>query len=92
MTEKELQILGFEKQVEEGSQCSNDTGKTWIEDAYYYYTYVVCEGLSFISESDDVVVGEDGWSVEFFNTETSIKYTKFEELQSLINNLERHKV
>jgi len=79
MTEKEIQLLGFEKQE------SND------ETDFYYYYYGICDGLGFISCADtDVKDGE--WFVEVFNTEPSVRFHKMEQVQSLINTFERAKV
>lgn len=83
MTEKEIQLLGFEINYDNG-------GGEW--DTYHYYTYTVAQGLQFISNASDEV-GEDGqWYIEFFNTDPDIQFTKFEEVQSLINLLEKRKL
>lgn len=88
MTEKELQLLGFEKQEDGGVEVSDDTNSFWIEDDFYYYTYTVAQGFQFISNSNDNV-GEDGqWYVEFFDSYPSIRFTEFGEVQALINLLE----
>jgi hypothetical protein len=80
MTEKEIQLLGFEKQVEE------DT-----EHPFYYYTLDITNGLSFISNaSDEVEEDAFGWYIELFDTEPNIRYTNFGEATGLINNLTRH--
>jgi len=79
MTEKEIQMLGFERV----------DGNDYPE--FYYYFYEVCDGLSFISCADtDVKEGE--WYIEVFNTEPSIRFHKMEKVQSLINTLEKAKV
>lgn len=77
MTEKEIQLLGFEKQVEKDA-----------EHPFYYYTLDIANGLSFISNSSDEA--EDGWYIEFFDTDPSIRYTNFGEATGLINNILRH--
>jgi hypothetical protein len=46
MTEKEIQLLGFEKQ---------EDGGMWIEDEFYYYTYDFAMCLCLISSSSDEV-------------------------------------
>jgi|DEB0MinimDraft_10_1074344.scaffolds.fasta_scaffold135385_2 hypothetical protein len=80
MTEKEIQLLGFEKHVEE------DT-----EHPFYYYTLDIVTGLSFISNSSDEVKEDAfGWYIELFDTEPSIIYTNFGDAMGLINNLTRH--
>jgi hypothetical protein len=80
MTEKEIQLLGFEKQVEE------DTAYP-----FYYYTLDIANGLSFISNaSDEVEEDAFGWYIELFDTEPNVRYTNFGEATGLINNLTRH--
>jgi hypothetical protein len=88
MTEKEIQLLGFEKQVEEGVLCKDFDGNEWFEDGFHYYTYDITNGLTFISPSNDEI-DEDGWYVEVFNTEIPIRFFGFEEVQSLINLLQK---
>ena len=79
MTEKEVQLLGFER--EEYSDYNGD---------WHYYCYQITNGMSFISSSSDEI-GEDGqWFVDVFNTQDPIRFWKFEEVQSLINTLEKH--
>lgn len=88
MTEKELQLLGFEKQEDGGIELSDDESGVWVEDEFHYYTYTVAQGFQFISNSNDEV-GEDGqWYVEFFDSYPSIRFTEFGEVQALINLLE----
>lgn len=89
MTEKEIQLLGFEKQEDGGIELSDDENGVWVEDEFHYYTYDIVNGLTLISSSNDEI-GEDGqWFVEIFNTEPSIRFTEFGEVQALINLLER---
>jgi len=77
MTEKEIQLLGFEKQEEH----DGDT-------PYHYYTYTIARGFEFIScASDEVENGE--WFIEFFDSDPNIRFTKFSEAQALINLLEK---
>ncbi len=77
MTEREIELLGFERQIE-GSYPK-----------YHYYTYKVSNGVDFISNASDEV-GEDGeWYVEFFDSDPTIRFTKFGEVQSLLNLLEK---
>jgi hypothetical protein len=88
MTEKEIQLLGFEKQEDGGIEVSDDEGGLWIEDEFYYYTYDIVDGFELISSSNNEV-GEDGqWFVEIFNTEPSIRFTEFGEVHALINLLQ----
>ena len=78
MTEHELQALGFTKEPSEYGLNVDD------EDVAYYYVYTVADGLEFIS-ADSADVKNDKWWVEVFNTDPTIRFTDFEELQSLIN-------
>jgi hypothetical protein len=88
MTEKEIQLLGFEKQEDGGIELSDDESGLWIEHEFHYYTYDIAMGLDLISNSNDQV-GEDGeWFVEIFNTEPAIRFTEFGEVQALINLLQ----
>jgi hypothetical protein len=88
MTEKEIQLLGFEKQEDGGVEVSDDENGLWIEDEFHYYTYDIAMGLSLISSSSDEV-GEAGeWFVEIFNTEPVIRFTEFGEVHALINLLQ----
>ena len=76
MTEKEIQLLGFEKQEQQDS------------DPYYYYTYTIAQGFEFIScASDEAENGE--WYVEFFDSDPTIRFIQFSEVQALINMLEK---
>ena len=73
MTERELQLLGFEKNYMD-------------EDDDYYYFLDVVSGLGFISCAG--FEGQNnGWYVEIFNTDPSIRFTTFGEVQGLINQL-----
>ena len=78
MTERELEILRFEK-VEISVEESGDK-------PYYYYTHDVVRGLSFISNSSDVVKGGE-WFVEFFNTDVPVRFYEMGQVLSLINIL-----
>lgn len=92
MTEKEIQLLGFQRNDDHGIECTDQDNNTWVEDAFYYYTYTVAQGLEFISNSDDEV-GEDGeWYVEFFDTNPAVRFYDFAETQALINKLDKHVV
>ena len=78
MTERELQILRFEK-VGVSAEESGDK-------PYHYYTHDFVKGLSFISNSSDEV--KDGkWYVEFFNTEIPVRFHEMGEVLGLINTL-----
>jgi hypothetical protein len=81
MTEKEIQLLGFETHHDNGAG-------DW--DKYHYYTYTVAKGLEFITNaSDEVKPHSANWYVEIFNTEPTIRFTEFGEVQALINLLEK---
>ena len=90
MTEKEIQLLGFEKELLEPIQCTDvDTEETWEEDGGHYYIYRVASGLEFISNVSDET--EDGdWYVEFFDTDPAVRFYKFAEVQALLNTLNKH--
>jgi hypothetical protein len=78
MTERELEILRFEK-VEVPIEESGDK-------PYYYYTHDVVKGLSFISNgSDETKDGE--WFVEFFNTEFPVRFYDISQVSNLIEIL-----
>lgn len=87
MTEKEIELLGFKKKTEEGDLCRDFDGNEWVEDSFYYYTYEITRGLSFITPANTEIKDEKEWYVEFFNTEDTIKFYNFEEVQKLINLL-----
>lgn len=79
MTEKQVQLLGFEK--EEYSDYDGD---------HHYYSYEITNGLSFISSASDEAEKEGQWFVDVFNTQDPIRFYKFEEVQNLLNVLEKH--
>lgn len=83
MTEKEIQLLGFEMQVDDG-------GGNW--DKYHYYTYTVARGLEFISNASDEVKEGEEWYVEFFESDPEIRLYDFGQAQALLNLLDKHKV
>lgn len=76
MTEKELYLLGFEK----------EEIKDYDDDESYYYALDIVDGLTFITPTNENF--RDGnWYVEIFNTQPSIRFTEFGQLQGLINQL-----
>jgi len=79
MTEREVQLLGFER--EDYSDYNGD---------WHYYSYQITNGMSFISSSSDEIKEDGQWYVDIFNTQDPIRFYKFEEVQSLINKLEKH--
>ena len=83
MTEKELQMLGFNK-VEVTAEESG-------ENPYHYYIYEFTKGLEFISTDSDSVV-DDGWWIEFFNTEIPVRFYDMMEVKKLISIFEKAKL
>jgi len=81
MTEKEIQLLGFEMQE-----------STDEFEPFYYYTYKIADGLEFISNANDEVSEDQEWYVDIFNTDPHIRFTEFGDVQGLINILEKRKV
>jgi hypothetical protein len=81
MTEREIQLLGFEQHVD-------NAGGEW--DIYHFYTYTITRGLEFISNASDGIEEGGEWFIEFFETEYPVRFYKFEEVQSLISMLEKH--
>lgn len=79
MTEREIQLLGFERNDEEDLYDNN----------YRYYSYTVAMGLQFISNSSDEIKDGDEWYIDFFNSDPTIRFTEFGEVQALINLLEK---
>jgi hypothetical protein len=79
MTENEIQLLGFERNDEEDLYDNN----------YRYYSYTVAMGLQFISNSSDEIKDGDEWYIDFFNSDPTIRFTEFGEVQALINLLEK---
>jgi hypothetical protein len=80
MTEKEIQLLGFVK--EEMVEYEGEVNPN------YYYALDIVDGLTFITPSNDDIKNNE-WYVEFFNTDPQIRFDKFEELQALINLLNK---
>jgi hypothetical protein len=78
MTERELEILRFEK-VEVSAEESGDVG-------YHYYRHDIVNGLSLISNDSDETDG-DNWYVEFFNTEIPVRFYDMNKVLVLINTL-----
>jgi hypothetical protein len=76
MTEKELQLLGFQK--EEINEFEGDDS--------YYYVLDIANGLTFITPTNEEIK-EDNWYLEFFNTDPLVRFYEFGEVQALINTL-----
>ncbi len=81
MTEKEIELLKFEK-VYVSSQESGDK-------PFRYYVYKIVNGLELISNANTEIDNEDEWYVEFFDTFPAIRFSKFEDVQSLLNTIEK---
>ena len=81
MTERELELLGFEKQVVLDEESGNGY------DFYFYLKRVV--GLVFSSCASEEVE-DNQWSVHIIDTNT--KWKEFGEVQALFNLLEKHKL
>lgn len=81
MTEKEIQLLGFDKKHTKAGDVMSS----------YYYELTIKNaskkgGLLFVTPTN--VNADKGWWISIY--ETQIKYHNFEEAQALLNNLERH--
>jgi len=81
MTEKEIQLLGFEMQE-----------STDEFEPFYYYTYKIADGLEFISNANDEVSEDQEWYIDIFNTDPHIRFMHFGDVQGLINILEKRRV
>ena len=76
MTERELILLGFK----------SEEIKEHDEDESYYYALDIVDGLTFITPTNEEIK-DNNWYAEVFNTDPSIRFTEFGELQGLINTL-----
>jgi hypothetical protein len=85
MTENELELLGFEKQI-----ITDDESQNGYD--FHFYVYKVVDGLTFVSCANDEAELDDfaieNWHVEIAETNPQIKFTEFAELQGIINLLE----
>jgi hypothetical protein len=79
MTEKELLMLGFQKEILEDYVDE--------ENPNYYYVLDIVDGLTFITSSRDELKGDD-WHVDIFNTDPIIRFHKMEKVQALINTFQ----
>ena len=77
MTEREIQLLGFER----------ETCREHDDDDSYYYVLDIVDGLTLISTDVYEPGGEHDVVIEIFNTEPSIRWDNFGELQGFINLL-----
>lgn len=76
MTEAQIQSLGFERE-----------DYADFDGEHYYYSYEIAKGFGFISSASDEVT-DDVWFVDFFDSYPTIRFTDFEEVQSLIKLIE----
>jgi hypothetical protein len=74
MSEKDLLQLGFTK--EDSSEFIDD------EPDFYYYVKEITNGLTFITNSNYEMEGQD-WYVEFFDTEVPIRYYDYSSVKML---------
>jgi hypothetical protein len=77
MTEREIQLLGFEREDMEYG---------------YYYAYRIANGFEFLSNANDEIGEGEQWFVEFFNSDPQIRFEEFGEVQALINLIEKRVV
>jgi len=82
MTEREIQLLGFERQDSEGG----------FDEPFHYYIYKIANGFEFISCANDDLIDGDEWYIDIFNTDPHIRFTEFGDVQGLINILEKRRV
>ena len=81
MTERELELLGLEKQ-----EMVEYEGE---ENPDYYYAIKLVTGLDFITNTKSE--SKDGdWYVEFFDTDPYVRFYKFGEVQALFNQITRN--
>jgi hypothetical protein len=81
MTEKEIQLLGFEREDMNDGDYSG-----------YYYAYRIANGFEFLSNANDEIREGEQWFVEFFNSDPQILFYEFGEVQALINLIEKRVV
>lgn len=76
MTERELILLGFK----------SEEIREHEDDETYYYVLDIVDGITFITQTNDEI-RDDEWYIEFFNTDPSVRFHDFKEVQSLMNQL-----
>jgi hypothetical protein len=82
MTEREIGLLGFEKESVDKNDYHNED---------YYYVYDLVDGLTLISNTESDSKGGQWW-IEIFNTDPIIRFHEYGEVQALMNQLESRKV
>lgn len=76
MTERELTLLGFKIEL---------MGE-YDEDDSYYYVLDIVNGITFITPTNEEIKNDE-WYVELFDTDPSIRFDSFGQVQGLINTL-----
>ena len=76
MTERELTLLGFKIEL---------IGE-YDEDDSYYYVLDIVNGITFITPTNEEIKNDE-WYVELFDTDPSIRFDSFGQVQGLINTL-----
>jgi hypothetical protein len=79
MSEKDLLKLGFKKEAP--FDLIDD------DPDFYYYVKEITNGLTFITNGNDEMQGQD-WYVEFFNTEVPIRYYDYSSVKMLLMIIE----
>ena len=77
MTEKELILLGFQKELADPYLEEEDD---------YYYVLDIVDGLTFITQCASEIKDDD-WYLEFFNTDVPVRFHEFAPAQALIVTL-----
>lgn len=78
MLEKDLIELGFEKEI--SLDLING------EPEFHYYVKEITEGLTFITNTNDEA-RDNGWYVEFFDTEVPVRYCEYDTVKALFELL-----
>ena len=79
MTENDLLKLGFKKEAP--FDLIDD------DPDFYYYVKEITNGLTFITNGNDDMEGQD-WYVEFFDTEVPIRYYDYSSVKMLLMIIE----
>ena len=79
MTENDLLKLGFIKETPDAEIVG--------EPDFYYYVKDITNGLTFITNGNDDMEGQD-WYVEFFDTEVPIRYYDYSSVKMLLMIIE----
>jgi len=77
MTEKELMLLGFQKE---------SVDPYLEEEDDYYYALDIVDGLTLITPCASEI-RDNNWYLEFFNTDVPVRFHEFGPAQALINTL-----